>query len=163
MNREDLALSEIFQRDDFKIIQITHEIFEKAILSLDSEQFVELFLNQGFPIHKYFRPSHLKDLFEKTEKREFFVSVILQGMLGYSSIVYPKDFIEIDFNNILKKLIHIPQFEIAKIYNDHNYNSARQAEKNALNLLTIYAILNNRHKLAKILWRRSEEPIPVRI
>jgi hypothetical protein len=98
-----------------KIIQIKHEIFEKAILSLDNEKFVELFLNHGFAIHKYFRPSHLKDLFEKTEKRDFFVSVILQGMLGYSSIVYPANFIPDDLNNILKKLIRIPQFAITKI------------------------------------------------
>ena len=40
---------------------------------------------------------------------------------------------------------------------------ARQAEKKALNFLTIYAVLMNRHKLAKILWKRSEDPIPVGI
>ena len=40
---------------------------------------------------------------------------------------------------------------------------ARQAEKKALNFLIIYAVLMNRHKLAKMLWKRSEDPIPVRI
>lgn len=36
---------------------------------------------------------------------------------------------------------------------------AIEAEKKALNFLLIYAVIFNRHKLAKILWRRSENPI----
>jgi hypothetical protein len=38
---------------------------------------------------------------------------------------------------------------------------AKHAEKKALNFLIIFAILMNRHKLAKILWKRTEDPIPV--
>ncbi len=36
---------------------------------------------------------------------------------------------------------------------------AVQAEKKALNFLLLYAVIFNRHKLAKILWKRSENPI----
>lgn len=36
---------------------------------------------------------------------------------------------------------------------------AVQAEKKALNFLLIYAVIFNRHKLAKILWKRSENPL----
>ena len=38
---------------------------------------------------------------------------------------------------------------------------AKHAEKKALNFLIIYAVLMNRHKLAKMLWKRIEDPIPV--
>ena len=36
-----------------------------------------------------------------------------------------------------------------------------KAEKKALNFLIIYAVIFNRQKLAKILWKRSEDPIVV--
>ena len=36
-----------------------------------------------------------------------------------------------------------------------------QAEKKALNFLILFAVLFNRHKLAKILWKRSEDPLPL--
>lgn len=38
---------------------------------------------------------------------------------------------------------------------------AKHAEKKALNFLIIFAVLFNRHKLAKILWKRTEDPIAV--
>ena len=85
-NREDLALSEIFQRDDYKQIEIKHGIFENAILRRDREQFVELFLDQGFYIHRYLGRNNLRDLFERTENRDFFVTVVLQGMLGHFTV-----------------------------------------------------------------------------
>lgn len=38
---------------------------------------------------------------------------------------------------------------------------AKQAEKKALNFLIIFAVLHNRHKLAKILWKRTEDPLAI--
>lgn len=40
-------------------------------------------------------------------------------------------------------------------------SDAKQAEKKALNFLIIYAVLFNRHKLAKVLWKRTEDPVAV--
>jgi hypothetical protein len=34
-------------------------------------------------------------------------------------------------------------------------------KKKALNFLILFAVLFNRHKLAKILWKRSEDPLPL--
>jgi hypothetical protein len=39
----------------------------------------------------------------------------------------------------------------------------REGEKNALNFLVIHTVLMNQHKLAQILWKRSEDPILVRM
>ena len=120
-----------------------------------------MFLNQGYSIHEYFHALELKDLFEKTEKQDFLVSVIIQGMLRNSSSVIPESFVVKDLNYVMEKLVQIPNFSIGM--NRNNNTSTRQAEKNALNFLTVYAVLNNRHKLAKMLWKRSKDPIPVRI
>jgi hypothetical protein len=38
---------------------------------------------------------------------------------------------------------------------------AKQAEKKALNFLIIFAILFNRQKLAKVLWKRTEDPLTI--
>lgn len=81
-NRDDLAISEIFQRDDYTQIQIKHGIFENAILRRDREQFVELFLDQDFKIHRYLGRNNVRDLFENYENREFFVKIVLQSILG---------------------------------------------------------------------------------
>jgi hypothetical protein len=91
-NREDIALSEIFQRDDYTQIEIKHAIFEKAILRLDREKFVELFLDQGFYIHRYLGRNNIRDLFERTEKRDFFTTVVLQGILGHNTVSFNKLF-----------------------------------------------------------------------
>ena len=154
-NCEDLARKMIFERD---VIKINHNIFKSAILRFDREQFVELFLEQGFCIHQFLNRERLRELFEKTEKRDFFVQVILQGMFGHINSSIPEDFFPSGLNKLLKKLT-----SIAKMLSTRNVSDPRQLEKNALNLLIIHAVLMNRHKLAKIFWKRCEDPIPVRM
>ena len=85
-NRPDLALSEIFQRDDYKQIDIKHSIFEMAIQRAGREEFVNLFLDQGFYIHRYLGRNNIRELFTVSENREFFVTVILQGILGHFTV-----------------------------------------------------------------------------
>ncbi len=77
-----LALSEIFQRDDYTLIEIKHNIFENSIIRTEREEFVELFLDQGFLIHRYLGRNNIRDLFTKSDKKEFFFTVILQAILG---------------------------------------------------------------------------------
>lgn len=86
-NCPELALSEIFQRDDYKSIEIKNNIFELAILKTDREDFVELFLDEGFYIHRYLGRTNIQELFTKAEKREFFVTVILQSILGHFTVI----------------------------------------------------------------------------
>ena len=83
-----LALSEIFQRDDYTQIEIKQNIFENALIRPDREEFVELFLDQGFYIHRYLGRNNIRDLFTKSDKREFFFTVILQGILGLFTVFY---------------------------------------------------------------------------
>ena len=81
-----LALSEIFQRDDYTQIEIKHNVFENALLRADREEFVELFLDQGFCIHRFLGRNNIRDLFTKTENGEFFATTVLQGILGNTTV-----------------------------------------------------------------------------
>ncbi len=66
-------------------------------------------------------------------------------------------------NAALKELTSIDHMiNILEIYMNQlgfYVTDAKQAEKKALNFLIIYAVIFNRHKLAKILWKRSEDPL----
>lgn len=85
-NCPDLALSEIFQRDDYTQLEIKNNIFENAILRADREDFIELFLDQGFYVHRYLGRNNIRDLFTKADNREFFFTVVLQGVLGHFTV-----------------------------------------------------------------------------
>lgn len=69
------------------LLQIDKTLFEKSLLRKDREDFVSLFLDQGFQIHKYLNHKNLKYLFEKAEDSEFFQTVCLQGILGKTHMV----------------------------------------------------------------------------
>ena len=155
-----LALSEIFQRDDYTQIEIKHAIFEHSILRKDREEFVELFLDQGFCIHRFLGRSSVRDLFTKSENKEFFITVILQGVLGHFSEEIPENFLPDGLNDVLKELTNIDNMvNILEIYMNQlgfYVTDATQAEKKALNFLIIFGLIFNRPKLVKILWKRIE-------
>lgn len=87
-NCAELALSEIFQRDDYKSIEINNSIFELVLLKADREEFVELFLDEGFYIHRYLDRNSIIELFRHGENREFFVTVVLQSILGHFAVTH---------------------------------------------------------------------------
>ena len=155
-----LALSEIFQRDDYTHIEIKHAIFEHSILRKDREEFIELFLDQGFCIHRFLGRSSVRDLFTKSENKEFFFTVILQGVLGHFSEELPENFLPDGLNDVLKELTNIDNMvNILEIYMNQlgfYVTDAMQAEKKALNFLIIFGLIFNRPKLVKILWKRIE-------
>ena len=68
-------------------------------------------------------------------------------------------------NEVLKKLASIDNMvNILEIYMNQlgfYVSDARQAEKKALNFLIIFAVIFNRHKLAKMLWRRTDDPLTI--
>ena len=160
-----LALSEIFQRDDYTQMEIKHNIFENAIQRTDREEFVELFLDQGFYIHRYLGRNNIRELFMHAENREFFITVILQGVLGHFTNQLPENFLPDGLNEVLYQLTSIDgMINILEIYMNQlgfYVTDAKQAEKKALNFLIIFAILFNRQKLAKVLWKRTEDPLAI--
>jgi hypothetical protein len=162
-NCPQLALTDIFQRNDYAQIEIRNQLFEKAICSHNREEFVQLFLDQGFSIHRFLGRNNIRDLFTKTEENEFFVTVIIQSIMGYSTTEMPENFLPDGLNNVLKHLTSIDNMvNILEIYMNQlgfYVTDSMQAEKKALNFLIIYAVIFNRPKLAKILWKRSDNPL----
>lgn len=67
-----------------------------AILKMDREEFVELFLDEGFYIHRFLNQMNIRALFMKAENREFFVTVILQSILGHFTVIISKGKSEIN-------------------------------------------------------------------
>lgn len=61
-------------------------MFDEAILRPNRERFVDLFLNQGFQVHKYLTPRRLIVLFKKVRHHEFFQTVCWEGALGYGPV-----------------------------------------------------------------------------
>ncbi|CAH1272711.1 TRPM7 [Branchiostoma lanceolatum] len=71
-NRPDLALSEIFQSPYFPDnIKIPSRLFEKALLKKDREEFVELFLSQGFDPADFLTKNRYRRLFEGFDPADF--------------------------------------------------------------------------------------------
>ncbi|CAF4724464.1 unnamed protein product [Rotaria sp. Silwood1] len=175
-NLPDLALSEIFQRDDNLRYTIQPELFDKAILGKKLEPFVDLFLDRDFVLHRYLKSDKLIFLFNNAKDKEFLTTTSIEGILGETGDEeeVKKEFVEQGLNTIVKRLTDISHFfskhemdcNAMGIYfgdkSDKGVQRQRiRAEKKALRHLIIYAVLMNRHQLAKILWKRSAEPIPL--
>jgi hypothetical protein len=86
-NLPDLALSEIFQRDDVDMkYSIQPDLFDKALLGEKLEQFVSLFLDQEFALHRYLKSDKLVSLFNQTKDRDFLTRTSLEGILGLTGV-----------------------------------------------------------------------------
>ena len=79
---------------------------------------------------------------------------------------HPPDFFQKYLNPLVKKLSDIEDFfqvlemslNALKLYIE---GGEINAERKALVYLIVFAVLLNRHKLAKILWKRTDQPISV--
>ncbi|GFT93203.1 transient receptor potential cation channel subfamily M member 6, partial [Nephila pilipes] len=85
-NSPHVAMSEVFLKDPSNKFKVDKSIFEQAITRTNREDFVDLFLRQGFQIHKYLTPKRLKCLFIKAKRQEFFRSVCWEGALGHGLV-----------------------------------------------------------------------------
>ncbi|CAG2187502.1 unnamed protein product [Mytilus edulis] len=168
-NRADLAQTEIFSSENVSKIKVDKTLFEKSLIRKDREEFVSLFLEQGYQIHKYLNHKNLKYLFERAEDSEFFSTVCLEGILGKHYMIpdqsLPNDFLINDLNKLVAKLSGIKDFiqpyELSMNSAELYVLDPAVAERKAVNCLIVWAVLLSRPKLAKVLWYRCDEPIPV--
>jgi hypothetical protein len=84
----DLAKSVIFERDDYIGYKIPINLFEQALIGKDLEEFVDLFLERGFVLHRYITPKKLLSLFKGEENKtdDFFTTTSIEGILGLSGV-----------------------------------------------------------------------------
>lgn len=66
----------------FNILQVGYDQFQQVLLSSGRQEFVELFLDRGFILHKYLNSRRLELLFKLCEDRTFFAEICLEIILG---------------------------------------------------------------------------------
>jgi hypothetical protein len=173
-NRPDIALSEIFQSESSYKLEVDKVMFEKALLKNNREEFIEIFLDQGFQVHRFLNHIKMFLLFEKCQDRDFFLTVCMERGLGKKLTqddfdkmrAQPPEFFQKYINPLIKKLSDIDEFFLIlemslnalKLYIE---TDEYVAERKAIIYLIVFAVLFNRHKLAKILWKRTDQPICV--
>ncbi|GFU40037.1 transient receptor potential cation channel subfamily M member 3 [Trichonephila clavipes] len=89
-NSPHVAMSEVFLKDPSNKFKIDKDFFDEAVLRPQRESFVDLFLNQGFQVHKYLTPKRLILLFKKVRHQEFFQTICWEGALGYGPVLSAK-------------------------------------------------------------------------
>ncbi|CAF3790456.1 unnamed protein product [Rotaria sordida] len=147
-----------------------------AVLGKNLETFVDIFLDNEFIPHRYLTSDELFNLFKNAKDRKFLKQTSWKGILGIAGDdeEIPQNFIDHHLNIIMKRLTGISGFfrpyemdcNAVGIYfcdkTDKDIQQHRlKAEKKAIRYLIIYAVLMNRHQLAKIFWKHSLEPIPM--
>lgn len=162
-NCPDIARTEVFAKSSTKV-RIEKKIFEQALLRQDREAFVEIFLDNGFQIHRFLSEKRLTKLFEKAENPEFFRNVCLEGALGYSfSLKLDKEFLKRDLNWLINYFTKLKNFIAVQDLTSNSmgtYTSEPSiAERRAHTALIIWAVFMNRAKIAKVLWKRCDYPI----
>ncbi|KAG0411168.1 hypothetical protein HPB47_011734 [Ixodes persulcatus] len=91
--------------------RLTETILSYALSRPKREEFLHIFLNQGFQVHKYLSPKRLRQLFVKIQHEEFFRSVCWEGALGRSLLSkIGKNFIEVDLNWLIETTTGLRDF-----------------------------------------------------
>lgn len=163
-NCPHVAQNEVLSRDPSVILKLEKSMFESALTRSNREEFVDLFLSHGFRLHKFVTPKRLKNLFKRIHEQEFFRSVCWEGVLGKSyGSKLDKNFIDVELNWLIESCTELNRFVSSQ---DLYLNvmglyptDAASAERKALAILTMWAVFGNRQKLAKVLWKHSDQPI----
>ncbi|UYV68963.1 TRPM [Cordylochernes scorpioides] len=163
-NSPHVAMSEVFLKDPSSKFKVDRAVFEEALLRPNREDFVNLFLEQGFQIHKYLTPRKLKHLFVRVQHQEFFRSVCWEGALGHGLVTkIGKNFLESDLNWLIEVVTGVPHFVDSQSLSLNTLGlypvDASAAERRALATLALWAVLTHKPKLAMILWKHSDQPI----
>ncbi|KAG8179377.1 hypothetical protein JTE90_012073 [Oedothorax gibbosus] len=165
-NSPHVAMSEVFLKDPSNKFKVDKMIFEQALTRTNREDFVDLFLRQGFQVHKYLTPRRLRLLFLKARRQEFFRSVCWEGALGHGMIIrIGKNFIESDLNFLIDTCTGMPDFintqEMSVNAMGMYLSDPSSAERKALCILIMWAVFTNKPKIAKVLWQHSDQPIHI--
>nr|XP_050041184.2 transient receptor potential cation channel subfamily M member-like 2 [Dermacentor andersoni] len=164
-NCPHVAMTKVFSKDFAQQYQIDREDFEYALLKPKREEFLHIFLNRGFLIHKYLDPKRLRQLFAKIQHEEFFRTVCWEGALGHSLLSkIGRNFIETDLNWLIETTTSLRDFlnqeELSANSAVGTYvKDAASAERKALVILSLWAVFTNRRKTAEVLWKNCDQPI----
>ena len=162
-NCAHVAKDVIFAKRPHNIIKLDKNLFELALIRENREDFVELFLCLGFQLHKFLSPSRLNRLFKLIHDNEFFRTHCWENMLGRPlSAKMNRQFIDNDLNFLIELCTGLDNF----VDTEQLRSSAMglqidglSAERKALTLLTMWSVMQNRDRLAKVFWKHSDQPV----
>ncbi|GAB6027917.1 hypothetical protein CHUAL_002132 [Chamberlinius hualienensis] len=153
-NIPHVCLVEIFANDNVKY-EIGSELFERGIKRVGRETFVELFLDNGFQVGHHLDENTFFRLFLEAENRQFFEEIALGS--GLISPLTDSNLLIYEINRFLFYVADIRFF--VNLHHDENEVDEGLLERRALYALIMFAVLMNRPKLAKVLWKRAPYPI----
>ncbi|GFY47641.1 transient receptor potential cation channel subfamily M member 2 [Trichonephila inaurata madagascariensis] len=164
-NCPNVASTEIFAMDPTNKFQIDRETFFRALTKPHREEFISIFLNQGFELHKFLDSTTLLHLFQDSLTHNFFRLIIWEGVLGYGATAeLSRYFIDSKLVLLLEELTGIPflintyelDWHSRRVYDNR---TPQEAERKALAVLALWGILSYKADLVKILWKYSEQPV----
>ncbi|GFT22343.1 transient receptor potential cation channel subfamily M member 2 [Nephila pilipes] len=167
-NCPQLAVTKVFYKDPSFMIE--NDVFEQTLLSKDREEFISMFLDHGFEIHKYMNSSRVITLFENALNEDFFREVCWERLLGYRKVMMLDDyFIDSDLNWIIENLLDMPIYVSSRELNECSIGifnmdcpeeiASDVARRKAITVLIIWALVSNRGKLAVYLWKHGDRPV----
>ena len=166
-NSPTITREQVFDRDTTGKFQISHEMIYRALTRPHREEFVSLFISQGLSIHSFLDSTNILNLFRNSLEREFFRGVIWESVLGFgASSEISRRFIDSTLIILIEELTGIPtlidSYELdwnsRGIYDER---TPQEAERKAMAVLAMWAILSYRVELVKTIWRHCEQPIHV--
>ena len=141
-------------------------IFEKALIENHTDLVDDYLSNKlfDFKIHKFVTPKRLRNLFKRAIDEEFFKTVCWEGILGHAHSRLDKDsFIDYELNFLIEEFTGLSDFistDVLFLYVIEQYPSdAASAQRKSLAILSMYAVMTFRRRLAIVLWKHCDQPI----
>ncbi|XP_055345072.1 transient receptor potential cation channel subfamily M member-like 2 isoform X2 [Paramacrobiotus metropolitanus] len=163
-NRPEFAKTDILSKKPWKKMQIPDASFEAALILAGREEFVDMFMQQDFILHRYLNHLKLVKIFRRATDGKFFMDIVWQRILQRSEDIVPPAFVEEMLPSLLN---HLAKFPVAVSAYRLSMNSlgdyvlsATVAERRACLALISWAVLLNRAALAKLLCKYCDDPIP---
>ncbi|CAG5136881.1 unnamed protein product, partial [Candidula unifasciata] len=167
-NSPEFARRELVPKMERMPFTVKDYLFMHALILPEREQFVEIFLNMGFQLRRFLTESNMLYIYEESLNNDFFVHVCLERILHRSTHSLGKKFLEgskCKLNKVLFTLTGVPRlihpYQLFMGQLAQKESEKQEAERKALLALIYWAVLTNRQELAKVLWKRSAEPIAV--
>ena len=185
-NCANVAKNQMFSKSSFNITDLFKSKFFYVLTREKREEFVEIFLCNGFQLHKFLTPSRMSRLFRFIHEDDFFHTICWETALGKSSNSRQgKFFIESDLNWLIEFCTGLANFVntgidklniyfcfdlicfcFVMVLEELHFNSlgvyttdSLSAERKALTLLAIWAVMQNRYKLVEVLWKYCDHPV----
>ncbi|KAK0055225.1 transient receptor potential cation channel subfamily M member-like 2, partial [Biomphalaria pfeifferi] len=166
-NQCDFAAKKLLKPLEGTSIRIKDDLFMEALLLPNREQFVELFMDTGIVLHRLVSLYKLQNLYEKSLDNDFFDSICLDKVLNLKITTVDMCFLD-EPNGPLDILIWRltglqKQMSATISFLRQPFSSSEKsaAEGKTILALIYWSVLTNRQSLAKVLWKKTSEPIAV--